>query len=933
MSPEQAQDAAHVTEGTDVYGLGATLYALLTGRPPFRGSTVAEILHQVKYREPAAPRRLNPKVSRDLETIVLKCLEKEPERRFATAAEVADELRRYLEGRPIRTRPVGPVGRLGRWSRRNPALATVSAAALILIALAGGFYWKYQSTAASAATASDQADKRDAAAKLESDETKYLEDMPVVQKHLDARERARAREMLAQWEPVANQPDHRGWEWYFLDALCNEVQFSVRGHRGPVQAAGWAPDGDRLASADGQGNVKVWSVPEAKEIIAVRAPAGVNALAWSPDGKLLAAATQGVLQVWEAVTGKEVRTWRLAADNHTPLALPPGPGEVSLPRFVFIGSWTMSLAWSPNGQRLALADADGKVQIWDAGTDKNGLVLKAHGGGVHSIDWSPDSSQLASVGGDGHLKVWDAATGEEAFKLPVRQGNDVMWLASYALTIAWTEDGKRLNLAFGEGEIRVLDAASGTVVSTRKLIPRDRMVQQGLTGAPPRRFVWSPGGKLLASIQTGGEIKLWDTVTGKEGISMGTPGDPVHVVGSPAWDRSGQRLVLCGMDGTVMASSVGSRQRVRGLTIPNALAWSSDSRHVLSAPGAENDFKPVLEQFQARMKAFEKAADSFRGLTPPDPNMLNRGGGTVPSVQHPIQVRDAITGEVVRTVGNPAQWDVLAQSPDGKWLAAATNAGLLQLWLMAEGGQAVTLEQPPAVGARVRIPPANRVVLSWSPDSTRLACSTHIQMTIRLWDPTTRKTAGTLQGYDKPLRALAWSADGRRLASAGDDGSVRVWDALGGDTTSTLSFFVKHDSSGKANPRAFSMLSWSPDGKRLAVAGEDGAIKVWDVDTGQAVVTLYAHPPNDIQEVICAVAWNPDGKRLASSSPDGTFLLWDTASWQEVLSLAGPSLPFQPRFGMTPTGGGTLAWSPDGRQLGFFAGGDRLIIWDGTPGN
>ncbi|HKB36350.1 MAG TPA: serine/threonine-protein kinase, partial [Gemmataceae bacterium] len=252
VSPEQAQGAATVSEATDVYGLGATLYALLTGRPPFQGTTMAEVLYQVKYCEPAPPHRLNPAVDRDLNTITLRCLEKEPGRRFRSAVALADELERYLDGRPILSRPVGPVGRIARWCRRNPAFAALSAAAVVLITLAGTLFWAYSAASRAAGKAGEEVTQ--VVGKLsEAEERKqalaYLEDMPRAQRYLNAGEHTRARELLAKWRPREGQKDRRAWEWYFLDAQCREVGFSVRGHQGQVQAVAWSPRGDRLASA------------------------------------------------------------------------------------------------------------------------------------------------------------------------------------------------------------------------------------------------------------------------------------------------------------------------------------------------------------------------------------------------------------------------------------------------------------------------------------------------------------------------------------------------------------------------------------------------------------------------------------------------------------------------------------------------------------
>ncbi|HEY7157781.1 MAG TPA: hypothetical protein VH575_27740, partial [Gemmataceae bacterium] len=225
------------------------------------------------------------------------------------------------------------------------------------------------------------------------------------------------------------------------------------------------------------------------------------------------------------------------------------------------------------------------------------------------------------------------------------------------------------------------------------------------------------------------------------------------------------------------------------------------------------------------------------------------------------------------------------------------------------------------------------VVLVWSPDGKRFAHSTYLQTTIRVWDPSTRETVRTLEGHGQPLRSLAWSADGKRLASVGDDGSVKVWDVSSGKKVFDFPYYVKPEANRtQVRPNASATLSWCRDGKRLAVAGEDEEIKVWDVDARKEVVTLQGRPSEkDIHDLTCAVAWSPNGKRLASTSPDGTFLLWDTATWQEVLILrlasAGPFRQGDDRPGL----GGTLAWSPDGQQLAFFGGGGSVTIWDATP--
>jgi WD40 repeat protein len=204
-----------------------------------------------------------------------------------------------------------------------------------------------------------------------------------------------------------------------------------------------------------------------------------------------------------------------------------------------------------------------------------------------------------------------------------------------------------------------------------------------------------------------------------------------------------------------------------------------------------------------------------------------------------------------------------------------------------------------------------------------------------LWDSNTRKPVPALEGHGKSLRSLAWCPDGKRLASAYDDGTVKVWDVRSGKAISNFTYCVVQGPLRFAlGGRTFacSILSWCQDGKRLAVAGEDEAIRIWDVDKQPAkeLFALLGHPANAAREnhnVVCSVAWGPDGKRLAATSPDGTILLWDTDTRQVLLTLrptaAGPFSPV-----LLPRHAGTLAWSSDGRQLGFFGAAGAVTIWD-----
>jgi WD40 repeat protein/predicted Ser/Thr protein kinase len=1042
MSPEQVQDAAHVSAATDVYGLGATLYAALTGRPPFQGTTVAETLHKVKYEEPKPPRRVNPAVDRDLDTITLKCLEKEPALRFGSAAEVADELRLYLEGRPIRTRPIGPAGRLWRWRRRNPALAALSAAAVVLLAVAGALYWAYWSRGQQVTQVEEKGKQEvarvtDAGKQVAQDKKRleYLEDMSDVQKHIEAKELPKARELLARWKPQEGEPDYRGWEWHFMNAQIREAPFSVRGHTSAVQAVAWNPDGTKLASADREGTVKVWEVATGKMLREFATQAGgVVAVAWSPGGKRLTAAcpgaaqdgrgafpgfpgrpamppgggafpavpgqpvnpapaqgkgqpnpaapppaqqrgqqapgrggpgdskpaaqaAQGIVKVWDVDSGKALPDLRMApgiTDDVNFLGIPPpanpGPEAAAAQsaQHVFLGSWSNCMDWSPIGQKLALADPIGRVQIWDMGTGKGPLVVDAHKGCVSSMSWNPDGKRLATLGSDTMVKVWDAATGKEAPALGVRMTYEAMPMTGFALT--WADRGKQLHVASSDGEIRILDPASGKQIATRKLEVREPMERAGLTRFRGG-FVWAPDGKGLASVDSGG-VSIWDLATGKQGPPIQTPGTKTDrimesmmtapMIGkacAPAWDRDGRRLALGQVDGTVQTVRAdGKRVAVRS-PVRNALAWSIDGKRLLGSPdmsgvGADamkDTMKATRAHGQQLMEEIQRRKAA--GL-PLDPKMfMGQGQGRVidQRPEHQIQVSDAITGAVIRAIGKGKERGVslpgaLAESPDGKWLASATGTGLLQLWPATGGEQPITLEEPPAPKNPPERKPINPIVFAWSPDGKQLASSSTHDTAIHLWDPVTRKPVRTLDGHAKPLRSLTWSVDGKRLASADDGGSVRIWDVAAGKESYSFTYYANQ---GRLAPQsktlAPSMLSWCSDGKRLAVAGEDETIKIWDVEAGEVIATPPLPGPRGnvlVEAPAVAVAWSPDGKRLAAVNR-GKVLLWDVATWQLVLTLP------------TAAAGRTLAWSLDGWQLASF-GGDltnrgSVTIWDATP--
>jgi WD40 repeat protein len=834
MAPEQAgSNGQLVGPAADVYALGAILYELLTGRPPFRAATPLDTVLQVLSEEPVPPGRLRPKLPRDLQTICLKCLEKEPPKRYVSAAALADDLRRFQIGEAILARPAGAAERTLKWARRRPAVAGLLLAVLLsAIGLLVGGVWftaKLQDERDLARREQKEADRQRHLAEQAQTEAagKAAAEVKARQEAVQARRRAEAAQYattlglaeraflennLGWTEDLLNgcQRDLRNWEHRYLRNACQHRMRTFTGHAHAVWSVCFSPDGQRLASADWDpshsnqpGEVKVWEVTSGQAILTLRGHAGgITNVCYSPDGRQVASAsTDGTVRVWDATAGRETYTLK----GHTDAV------------------WCV--CYSPDGQRLVSGGKDRTVKVWDAATGRATLSLQGHGLEVWNVCFSPDGRRLASSSGDmdtpsrpGEVKLWDLATGRPTHSLQGHTGG--------VTSIAFSPDSRRLaSASLGDpegsgrpGEVKVWDAASGqeTVVFKRHI-----------------KWVWavcfSQDGRQLASASNDGTIKIWDAVTGQEVLTL-------------KGHTSGVTCLCFSPDGRRLASA--SKDR-------SVKVWAIDA-------GPEPFGLPGQTAFAVRV------------CPSPDGRRLALAGRSPL-----VTLWDALSGQRILCLkGHTGGVFDVCFSPDGRRLASASADRTVKIWDATTGTNAVTLRGH-TTGVRC---------VSFSPDGW-LVASAGEDSTIKVWDASTGREILTLKGHAGGITCLAFSPDGARLASSSADKTVKTWD-LG--TGRELRTFLGHAA-------MVTCVCFSPDGTRLVSASggepdnpsQPGEIRIWDVTNGKETLALKRHA-----DVVTTVCFSPDGKRLASGSADpqtpdkpGEVKVWDAVTGHELLTL------------------------------------------------
>jgi WD40 repeat protein len=778
MAPEQAAGKSRALgPEADVYSLGAILYEVLTGRPPFKADTVVDMLEQVRSQEPVAPGRLRPKLPRDLETICLKCLQKEPGRRYRSAGDLAADLRRLLAGEPIRARPIGVVERGWRWGRRHPAAAVLAASVLVALLLGA--------SGLTVAFFREQRLKVEAQQKADAlDVSLYFQRIAFVDHMLAINDLTRVDELLEKCPPRL-----RSWEWYYLQRWSRSTPFTdLPANSTPemVWSVAVSPDGKLVAAGQTGGIVRTWDLASRRVVRTVYGPwEGVGPVAFSPDGRFLASGnTAGTLQVRETATGTlvfDVRAHRLSLQE---------------------------VLYSPDGQLLLSGSEDGTAKLWEAATGHEVRTLRGHPYWVYAAAFSPDGRRVVTSSLDGTAKVWDVATGTELLTFTGHR--------SGVPCVAFSPDGRRVASGSWDQTVQVWDPDTGTV--ERTLV--------GHTSAV-RSVTFSPDGSRLFSGDSRGSIKLWDTSSGEELLTLrGHKG----FVRRLAFTPDGRQLLSAGFDRTVKvwgATPPDARVSFEVLTLRDhrapvmALALDATGAHMAS--GGEDGKVLLWDGDGHLLRTLAGHSGPVEGVA------LSSDGRLVASAGRDkvARVWDATTGQVLHTI-TAADWmSDVAFSPDGRLLAVARRdfggeTGI-RLWATA------TWEELPT---RFADSVGELTSLAFSPDGRFLAAGLppgqgQTFYRVQVWEGATGRVVQTLpaEGND-----VAFSPDGRQLACAGGIRSLCLFDL---DTGKELRQFP-HSS-------AVLSVAFHPDGKRLATGDQEGGVRVWDASTGRLLRSYHGH--------------------------------------------------------------------------------------------
>ncbi len=975
MSPEQAGfSGIDIDTRTDIYSLGVILYELLTGLRPIdanrlRKAAIAEMIRMIQEEEPSKPstrlstdeslqslaalrqtepRKLMALLRGELDWVVMKCLEKQRDRRYETASGLARDIERYLADEPVEARPPSAAYRLGKFLRRHkgPAMAT----ALLLLALVAGIAGTTRGMLAAREALRAEAEQRNIAQR-EAKEKEQARAAAEEAKNQEERARAAAEKALyfnrvnladQYWQ--ANNvvesrrildlcpPQSHGWEWRYLDRLHRADLLTLPGNGQFTTELHMSKDGRRLAafSPYGDGGVRIWDLDRGKSLAEIKAAIAhrpFTCCAICPDGRSIALGEQsGAITIWDAATGKKTRDF------------------AKMPRSV---SW---LSFSPDGRRLASARADSRngemlipafepprhedLVVWEVASGAEVFHPKGFG---FVAAFSPDGTRLLTFKMNAAFRLFPQTPETFVALFDTSNWKEVdPGQLGWATSFAFSADGQKLALGGldrvkGAPFVRIVDAATAAELTV--LLPTARPINFDVA--------ISPDGSMLAMTKglESSEIEIWDVKTRRQVRALRGHTESVNNV---AFTPQG-KLLSCSRDRTIKIWDPASDPEVRQVVAPKALRADP----ALLARGGQ-----LLAYSQPNTVSL--LTGHFRDITLVDCGTQRRTPSAAGSIIAALgSARDVSeytddpptggifsalrlallgveTGQAMHTLdGNAGGVVALAISDNGQRLASGGRTGDVKTWdLTVRDELAMYRGHKGKITALAILPDGRRVASAHEPAEIARWYErggfpqTPVPVAVKVWDAESGQELFSLEGHVDGVYQLAFSPDGRWLASAGNlpignmpglYQGIRIWDMANGKPLGELN----HNELQSGTTDA---LTFSPRGNLLATAGGQ-IVQLWDAATRRSVAVFRGHKTGKLM-----VAISPDQSRLASAAGQ-QVKIWDIESGLEALSLPLPQVNPQERAADVVA----LVWSADGQRLRAALNNGAVVEWDGTP--
>ncbi|MEX2111726.1 MAG: protein kinase [Pirellulales bacterium] len=783
LPPEQV-DSALGTPGSlaDVYGLGTILYECLTGRPPFASESQADLLRQIAAGDVAAPRSLHNELPRDLEAICLRALARRPIDRYASAAALAADLRRFLAGDVTRARPVNLAGRSLKWARRRPAAAAaLSVAFVAAIAISVGALWHFAQME-SALSVAERARARAEQGERDLRQLVYFRDMQEAHQALEAQDVLKAGAILRR-QPAGAAGERPGFLLRHLQARATGMPIEVSAHKGHAHSVDFSTDGSRVVTAGADGRMCIWDAATGKNLGTMRSlTAEINVARFSPDGRTIASAdSEGHMCLWDVATQQlraELTAQTLANIN--------------------------CLAWTRDGRHVVAAGNPGDVALeWDVGAGNSRVIPLGHGDEVNALALSPDDLYLATGSSDGMVHVHDIAHGDLCLAhLHPRQ--------SHVTCVAFSPDGQFLATAGVHRSVKIWNVDRWTPAATFE-------GQVDRIGA----VAFSPREPVLAFGDRGGVIREWDWASNRivriVDSGHGRLMSAAYALAMPYFAASARDGSLCIWDQRPQEQAVGTLAEMHCAVAE----FTRDSRYLVTSDGGPG------------ISVFDTQNHSIRRSIEPDETL----GGVLAIV--PVGRSDI---GMLWQRGSRATFHRGPVRGPKKSVELANHFPIGDFTVSTDGRVLFSGQRAAPDHIRFWDPDTGRPA-GMTPDRNasahQLVCSSRGDLLaiggdggVRVWDIKREIYSHKLTAHAGPVECVAFSPDDRLLAGGGQDGQVCLWDLHSGVQSPLV----------LGHAALVNCIAFCPDEPLLVTGDLAGNVRAWSLASGEELFQLAKFP-------------------------------------------------------------------------------------------